>query len=69
MDEYERTVREALLARAETAEAEVERLREAGTQAIMDALSWMEPATAKRFTQEQSYERFAAMLAMSEERA
>jgi hypothetical protein len=30
------------------------------TQALMDALSWMDPETGKRFMQEPSYKRFVA---------
>lgn len=43
-------------------EAEVERLRDAATQAVLDALSWMDPETAAKWRAESSYKRLAEEL-------
>jgi hypothetical protein len=46
---------------------DVERLRDIAVQAMMDALSWMDPDTGKRFLQEPSYRRFLTEAARSDE--
>jgi hypothetical protein len=44
------------------AERELLELRDAALAAVLDALSWMDPATAAKWRAEASYKRLAAML-------
>jgi hypothetical protein len=42
--------------------AEVERLREAATSAVLNALAWMDPDTACRYREDDSYKHLAELL-------